>query len=271
MTGQNNIGDVLENLRVEELRSGIGMPGFGKNLRSDHPILAASPPSNQKILDAVRKFYNNNQELVDTTTNNATDVAKNNKDYVQMLQSQNWKGSSGHGDNLTQSMKDVTSQGIFGSDSGSDPAFPCTPPECKCKGIFGSTLCKQKASNLFSTITVGVSAELIFLVGGYGGLGCAWDIAKREGPKGYGYVTGEIGLKIAADVNLQVGMFNKLPSKLNYDVFGLNVGVYVGLGASFTVFCTNINDLTILGYSIAVGVGVGAGGAVFGGHIWNFG
>ncbi len=47
----------------------------------------------------------------------------------------------------------------------------------------------MKASDLFTTIAVGVSAEAIFGIGGLAGLGCAWDIAKREGPKGYGFAT----------------------------------------------------------------------------------
>ncbi|NTU63617.1 MAG: hypothetical protein HGB05_09475 [Chloroflexi bacterium] len=270
MTARVNLGDILADLRVEDLRSAIGMPGFGENLNKNHPLLAAGPPTNQQILDATRTFYANNQELVDTSTNNAIS-ASSDSGYVASLNAPNWKGSSGHGDNLTQPMQDVTSTGIFGATGGGDPAYPCTPPECKCKGIFGDTLCKQKASGLFSTISVGVSAEIIFLVGGYGGLGCAWDIAKRESPKGYGYVTGELGLKVAADFNLQVAIFNKLPSQLNVNVFGLNVGVYYGPGASFTVFMTDLSNLTILGYAVAVGVGVGGGAAVFGGHVWNFG
>lgn len=167
------------------------------------------------------------------------------------LNSNNWQSKQ-----LTQAEQDQTSTGIFGSGSG--------------KGIFDDTLNNVKASQLFSTISVGVSAEVIFFVGGLGGLGCAWDIAKREGPKGYGYATAELGIKIAADVNVQCCIFNKLPSELNIDIFGLNVGVYYGLGASFGMFFTG-HDLQVLGYSIAIGVGLGGGAAIFGGHVWNFG
>ena len=170
---------------------------------------------------------------------------------MAQLNSNNWQSKQ-----LTQAEQDQTSAGIFGSASG--------------KGIFDDTLNDIKASQLFSTISVGVSAEAIFLVGGLGGLGCAWDIAKREGPKGYGYATMELGIKIALDVNVQCCIFNKLPHELDLDIFGLTVSFYVYGGATFAMFFTS-KDMVVLGYSIAIGVGLGGGAAVFGGHIWNFG
>ncbi len=156
-----------------------------------------------------------------------------------LLNSHNWQNKQ-----LTQSEQDQTSTGIFGATGGSGGG-----------GIFGPTLDNVKASQLFTTISVGVSAEVIVFVGGLGGLGCAWDIAKREGPKGYGYATAELGFKIAADVNVQACIFNKMPHELNMDIFGLTVSVYVyGLGATFAVFFTG-KDMVVLGYSIAIGAG----------------
>lgn len=265
------LGDILENLRVDELRSGIGMPGFGKGLNSDHPILLAGPPTNQQILDATRLFYGNNQDLVDTTTNN-TGSASKNQGYVQPLNALDWKSQV-----LTKGMRDQTSVGIFNDANGGNgstqghTATDCVLTDPMCQGIFGPTLCKTKASQLFTTISVGVNAEAIFFVGGMGGLGCSFDIAKREGPRGYGFATAELGLKIAIDVNVQVAIFNVLPSQLDMNIFGLSIGAYGLLGASFYMFFTDINNLTVLGYSIGIGVGVGGGAAVFGGHIWNFG
>jgi hypothetical protein len=244
-------GDALENLRVSDLRSAVGMTDFGKGLKPSHPILSANgTPTNQQILDTCRQFYSDNQDLVDTTTENANGAAQN--------------GS------FTKTMNSDTSTSIFNSPNGGDGKKICPNPDCQ-KGIFGPTLCKVNASSLFSTISVGVNVEGIVIVGGIGGLGCAFDIAKREGPKGYGYATAELGLKIAVDINIQACIFNQLPSQLNYDIFGLSVGVYYGLGVSFMVFCTDLSNLTVLGYSICVGIGVGGGAAVFGGHIWNFG
>jgi hypothetical protein len=245
-------GDVLENLKPSDLRITPGLAMLRRGMRSaDHIMLSQGAPSNQQILDGTKRFYGQHQALVDGTTRNTGNVATSNKDYVAQLNSNNWRSQ-----HLTQAEQDQTSTGIFGSASG--------------KGLFDDTLNNIKASQLFSTISVGVSAELIFFVGGLGGLGCAWDIAKREGPKGYGYATAELGIKIAADVNVQCCIFNKLPSELNLDIFGLNVGVYAFGGASFGMFFTG-NNLEVLGYSIAIGVGLGGGAAVFGGHVWSFG
>lgn len=253
------LGDVLENLRVEDLRSGVGMPGFGKGLNKDHMILGAAPPTNQQILDATKQFYSKNQVLVDTTANDTHSASKDSA-YVKPLNDNNWKSQQ-----LTPAMQNQTSIGIFNATGGGDGTGK------DCHGLFGPTLCATNASELFSTVSVGVNAEVIFFVGGMGGLGCSFDIAKREGPKGYGFATAELGLKVAFDVNIQATIFNKLPSKLNNNIFGLSVGAYPGFGGSFYMFFTDINNLTILGYSIGIGIGVGGGAAVFGGHLWNFG
>lgn len=264
------LGDMLENLRVDELRSGIGMPGFGKGLNSHHPMLLAGPPTNQQILDATKVFYGKNQDLVDTTANN-TATASQNQGYVRPLNAHGWQSQV-----LTQGMREQTSAGIFNDANGGTgstqghTATDCVLTDPKCQGIFGPMLCKTKASQLFTTISVGVNAEVIFLVGGMGGLGCSFDIAKREGPRGYGFATAELGIKVAVDFNIQATILNVLPSQLDMNIFGLSVGGYGAVGASFYMFFTNINDLTVLGYSIGVGVGVGGGAAVFGGHIWNF-
>ncbi|MEK8228875.1 hypothetical protein NKG05_27175 [Oerskovia sp. M15] len=116
-----------------------------------------------------------------------------------------------------------------------------------------------------------MSAEVVFIVGGYGGLGCAWDIAKREGPRGYGFATGVLGLKIDASVNIQASIFNLLPSQLDIDIFGLSVGAGGGHAAFAPFFSLADGKITILGYSVSAGVGVGGGAAIFGGHLWNFG
>jgi hypothetical protein len=258
-------GDALENLRVSDLRSAVGMTDFGKGLKPSHPILSANgTPTNQQILDTCRQFYSDNQDLVDTTTENANGAAQNGS-FTKTMNSLPWTKQA-----LTQPMQSDTSNSIFNSPNGGDGKKICPNPDCQ-KGIFGPTLCKVNASSLFSTISVGVNVEGIVIVGGIGGLGCAFDIAKREGPRGYGYATAELGLKIAADINIQACIFNQLPSQLNYDIFGLSVGVYYGLGVTFMVFCTDLSNLTVLGYSIGVGIGLGGGAAVFGGHIWNFG
>jgi hypothetical protein len=246
-------GDILENLRPNDIRITPGMARL-RHVSPGHIMLGAGAPSNDQILAAVKKFYGQNQGLVDGTTNNAGTVANNHKDYVAQLNSHNWQNKQ-----LDQTQKDQTSTGIFGAPGGQGGG-----------GLFGPTLDNIKSTQLFSTITLGVSAEAIVGIGGMGGLGCAWDIAKREGPKGNGYATLELGLKIAADINLQVAIFNKLPSQLTTDIYGLNVGIYYFGGVSFLIFYTGQN-LDLLGYAIAVGVGVGGGAAVFGGKSWAFG
>jgi len=266
-------GDIIENLKVADLRSGIGTPEFSKDLKSNHPILAAPRATNQQIIDATQKFYGQHQVLVDTSTTDVSNASKNGS-FVKQLNSNDWKSQQ-----LTQGMQTDTSKAIFNDSNGGDGSLighaaeeQCDPADSKCKGLFGQTLCQTKASDLFTTISVGVNAEAIFFVGGMGGIGCAFDIAKREQPRGYGFATAELGVKIALDFNVQVGIFNVLPSQLNMDIFGLSVGAYVGGGASFYMFydASDWKNLKVLGYSVGVGVGMGAGAAVFGGHIWNF-
>lgn len=248
-------GDTLENLKASDLRV---TPGLALLRRSpagaNHIMLSQNAPSNQQILDATRKFYGANQGLVDGTTENTNSVAASNSSFVSGLNSNNWQNNQ-----LTQTEQDQTSTGIFGNTGGSGNG-----------GIFGPTLDNVKASDLFTTISVGVSAEAIAIVGGLGGLGCAWDIAGREGPRGYGFTTLELGLKIAVDINVQACIFNKLPTELDTAIYGMTVGVNYGLGATFTMFFTGMG-VDVLGYGISIGIGIGGGAAVFGGHVWNFG
>ena len=241
-------GDILEGLRARNLRI---TPRLA-TLRQ-HVLLAQGAPSNEQIVAATKNFYGGSQALVDGTTENARDVSKSHSDYVAQLNRHNWQTRQ-----LTQAEQDQTSTGLFGATDGAGPG-----------GIFGPTLDKVKASDLFSTITVGVSAEAVLGAGGLGGIGCAWDIAKREGPKGYGYATLELGLKVEIDVNVQACILNKLPSELDTQIYGLCVGAGGGVAAAFTMFFTGMG-VDVLGYSISIGVG-GGGAAVFGGHIWNFG
>lgn len=248
-------GDTLENLTPSDLQITPGIALLRNTIAGrNHLMLSQSAPSNQQILDATKKFYGANQGLVDGTTQNTNSVAASNKSFVSGLNSNNWQNNQ-----LSQQEQDQTSTGIFGGNGGSGSG-----------GIFGPTLDNVKASSLFTTISVGVSAEAMVIVGGLGGIGCAWDIAKREGPKGYGYATLELGLKVAADINVQACIFNQLPSALNTQIYGLTVGVNYGLGATFTMFFTGMG-VDVLGYGISIGVGIGGGASVFGGHIWNFG
>ncbi|PJI93668.1 hypothetical protein [Luteimicrobium subarcticum] len=242
-------GDVLENLTASDLELTAG------TRRSLDNGLLTSTPTNQEVLDATRTFYQANHATVDLSAKNSTSVAEDHKSYVDTM--------GGYKDalrdkSLPPGSTSTTQQALFGDDSDDD-------------GLFGPTLDKVKAEDLFTTIALGVSVEAIFFVGGMGGAGCAWDIAKREPPSGYGYATGELGFKVAADVNVQVAIFNELPSQLDHDVFGLNVTLAAALSLGFSTFFTmKDSKLTVLGYAVAVGVGVGAGAAVFGGHLWNF-
>lgn len=238
-------GDKLENTRVEDL---LITPGLAT---------LDSVPSNQQILDAVKRFYSAQQALVDTTATNVKDVSQNDKAYVAKI---NTNTDDFQHSILTQQAKDQTSTGIFGKDKSG-----------KCdSGIFGPTLCKTKSSNLFSTIGIGLSAEAVLLVGGYGGLGCAWDITGRETPRGYRYSTLELGIKVEADLNIQAAIFSKIPSNLNSKIYGINVGAaYIG-GLGLSVFFTGDNLNDPFGYSVSAGVGLGGGAAIFGGSISNF-
>jgi hypothetical protein len=245
-------GDILEKLKPSDLRIAPGVA----TLR-DHILRAEGAPTNEEILNALKRFYDRHTDLVDTTTLNADDVRTSHPDYVRQLHSYNWQNKQ-----LTKEERDQTSSGVFGDAEGKK----------RCP-IFKKALDKIKASQLFTTIGVGISADVCFGVGGYAGLGCAWDIARREGPKGYGYATLELGLKVGASTNLQVPVFNKLPSQLNTQIYGLVFGVHAFGGAALGVFWTGMrpSDETLLGYAPAVGLGVDFGAAVFGGHISNFG
>lgn len=243
-------GDVLENLTPQDLQS------FGHIAQSgdDHPRVAGTP-TNEEILNATRVFYKANQGMIDTTATNTDVVSTQDGSFVHGL---NGYKDDFKKDSLPSGAVSQTSTGIFGS-----PGV---------QGIFDDALEEVKASDLFTTIALGISAEVIFFVGGYGGLGCAWDIAKREGPRGYGFATGMLGLKIDASVNIQATIFNLLPSQLSTNIFGLSVSAGLGVHLSFAPFFTMADGkLTILGYSVSAGVGLGGGAAVFGGHIWNFG
>lgn len=247
-----SIGDTLEALTAEDL---IVSPGLAHiAVKGDGRMtLAASAPSNQAILDATKQFYGAHQTVVDATAQNTKSVVQTQPGYVNSMNGYSWKSQQ-----LTSSEQDTTGSAVFGSSGGTG-------------GLFGPTLDNVKADQLFTTIGVGINADVQFFVGGAGGLGCVWDIAKREGPKGYGFATGELGIRITASVNAQCVIFNQLPSALSYDIFGLKVSIDLGLSLSFQVFYTNINSLTLLGYGIGAGIGFGGGATVFGGHIWNFG
>jgi hypothetical protein len=248
-------GDVLENLKPRDLRITPGVATLRGGIpASRHLLLSQGAPSNQQILDATKRFYSQRQPLVDATTVNSNSVASSHRDYVGGLNGNNWQSNK-----LTQTEQNQTSQGIFGDSGGSGSG-----------GLFGPTLDNVKASQLFTTISVGVSVEAIAIVGGLGGLGCAWDIAKREGPRGYGFATLELGLKVAIDINVQACIFNLLPSQLDTQIYGMTVGINYGLGATFSMFFTGMG-VDVLGYGISIGIGFGGGAAVFGGHIWNFG
>jgi hypothetical protein len=252
MTAATPLGDILEALEPEDLRVSPALGHHAIAAEQPHATLASGAPSNQQILDATKQFYSAHQTVVDATTVNAKSVAQTQPGYVNQLNGYNWNSQQ-----LTQDEQNTTSSSIFGSNGTG--------------GLWDNTLDNVKADQLFTTIGVGVSADVQFFIGGAGGLGCVWDIAKREGPKGYGYATGELGIRITAAFNVQCVIFNQLPSALNYDIFGLKVSLDLGLSLAFQVFWTNISSLQLLGYGIGVGVGIGGGATVFGGHIWNFG
>lgn len=249
---ETSIGDRLEALRPSDLELSPALahraPGAYNPLNS----LLDSAPTNQQILDATRQFYAGHQHVVDATTLNTKSVAQDQASYVDTMNGFNWKNQQ-----LTQDEQSATSNSIFGSNGTG--------------GIWDNTLNNVKTDQLFTTIGVGVNGDVQFFIGGAGGLGCVWDIAKREGPKGYGFATGELGLRVTLAINVQCVIFNQLPSALNYDIFGLKVSIDAGISLAFQVFYTNLRDLQILGYGIGAGIGVGGGATVFGGHLWNFG
>lgn len=243
------IGEILESLRADEITLSPALAHPDSN--SPGRLLVDSAPTNQQILDASKQFYSGHHVVVDATTLNTKSVAQNQPSYVNTMNGYNWNNQQ-----LTQSEQQTTGGSIFGNGTG---------------GIWDNTLDNVKADQLFTTIGVGITADVQFFIGGAGGLGCVWDIAKREGPKGYGYATGELGIRVTASLNAQCVIFNQLPSALNYDIFGLKVSLDMGISLSFQIFYTNLSSLQILGYGIGAGVGLGGGATVFGGHIWNFG
>lgn len=165
-------------------------------------------------------------------------------------------GFGWHSQQLTQSEQDTTGDSIFGGGA---------------KGsIWDNILDNVKSDQLYTTLGVGINADVQFFIGGSGGLGCVWDIAKRERPRGYGFATGELGLRITASVNVQAVIFNQLPSQLGSDIFGLKVSLDFGLSMSFQVFCTNLSSLQVIGFGIGAGLGLGGGATVFGGRLWSF-
>jgi hypothetical protein len=241
-----SIGDILEGLCPSDLRISPALAYVHNDL-----FLSSGAPSNQQIIDATKSFYAKHQKLVDQSTLDTDKGAKKHSDFVQKMNSYNWKNQQ-----LTQNEQDTTFDGIgLGGNSS---------------GIWDNTLDKVKASQLFTTIGVGVNADLQFFVGGAGGLGCMFDIAKRESPKGYGYATGEAGLRITSALNVQCLILNQLPSAVNYNIYGLKVSLDAFYSLAFQVFFMP-PGLTVLGYAIGAGAGLGGGATVFGGHIWHFG
>ncbi|GAB6042902.1 hypothetical protein [Endothiovibrio diazotrophicus] len=241
--------EILDRTTAENMRTSIDI----SRLPAGHPMLAANAPTNQQILDETKKFYAAHQNLVDIATNNASSAARD-KTFVNEL---NNNTQAFRNKSLPGGAIQLTSESLFG-DAASG-------------GIFGPILKNIHASDLFTTIGVGVSAQVEVFVGGFGGLGCAFDILNRESPRGYGYATGELGFAVAFDVNLQLLIFNKLPSNLNLGVYGATVTADVGLGATFAPFFTTEKGTpTILGFSVAIGAGLGLGVSAFAGHIWAF-
>lgn len=236
------IGDQIEALTVDDLH-------HTETLRAS---AGTGAPSNQAILDAMKAFYGAHTAVVDGTATNTQAVATTQPGFVATMNGFPWQGQT-----LGDDEQATTSQAIFGAQPGVG-------------GIFDPALDDVKADHLFSTIGVGISADVQVFVGGAGGLGCMWDIVQREGPRGYGYVTGELGLRVTAAVNVQALVTNQLPSQTDVDVYGLKVSIDYGLSLSFQTFWYG-QDLHLLGFAIGAGVGFGGGATVFGGHLWNFG
>ena len=247
------LGDILEGLSADDLRISPGLAHHPPGARYPRETFADSAPTNQQVLDATKQFYGAHQPAVDATSQNASSVSQTQGSYVSQMNSYPWKSQA-----LTQDEQNTTASSIFGANGGAGDGG----------GMWGPTLDKVKADQLFTTISVGINADLQFGIGGAGGLGCAWDIAKREPPRGYGYATGELGLRIDASINIQAAIFNQLPSQLTMDIFGL---IVTAGPLSFQAFFQNLKQLTPIGYAISVGFGLGGGASVFGGHIWNFG
>lgn len=244
MTTLTSIGDQLEVITAEDLHRAGSLDAVAAK--------AGSAPSNQQILDAMKAFYSAHTTVVDGTATNTGSVAQTQPSFVSTMNGYDWKNQQLGSDEQT-----TTDTAIFGGTTAVG-------------GIFDPALNDINADQLFSTIGVGISLDVQFFVGGAGGLGCMWDIAKREGPRGYGYATGEVGLRVTAALNVQCFVTNQLPSATNFDVFGLKVSIDMGISLSFATFWYGDN-LNLLGFAIGAGIGVGGGATVFGGHIWNFG
>ncbi|MEI2765327.1 MAG: hypothetical protein V9F82_06525 [Dermatophilaceae bacterium] len=215
-------------------------------------------PSNAQILAACQKAYAAHQPAVDAcTTSSNTWAAGPGRSTGNIATIRSQQGS--YNDKQLGAAQVAQTQGVF--QANGDPQ--------DCSGIFGPAMCNVNADHLFSTIGLGMSVSADVIVGGAGGLGCAWDIAGREGPKGYGYLQGEIGLAIDVAVNIECVIYNQLPSALSFTTLGLVVEVGYGLGARLAVITDTSLDLR--GFAIGIGANAGAGALVFGGHIWNFG
>lgn len=249
LTYPTSFGDVIENFKASDLRVEPSLP---LALHRSPGLLGSSPPSNQQALDSLKSFYSKNQRLVDTTTTDTGNCSQHHPSYVTTMNGFGWKSQQ-----LSSSEQSTTGNGIFGADGSGG-------------GIWGNTLGGVKASSLFTTIGVGVGLDLQVFVGGMGGLGCNWDIAKREGPRGFGYATGVAGIGFDLSVNVQCFISNLLPSELNQDTWGVKVSAHVFGGAVFAVFFKS-GSTEVFAYLVGIGVGVGADASIFGGHVWNFG
>jgi hypothetical protein len=250
---QPSIGDVLEALRPDELRlaPSIAYAESRPGPRGIQALAVDGGPTNQQIIDATKGFYNKNTRLVDTSAVNTGKVSQQQPNFVKTMNSYDWKDQR-----LTQERTNTVDNGLGIGASG--------------KGIFDDALDQVDATKIFSTIGIGVSVDVQMFVGGAGGLGAVFDIAKREPAKGYGYATGEAGLRFAVEFNVQLLLLNQLPHELDEWIYGLKVSISPGYSLSFQVFYRP-PGLTLLGYAIGAGVGVGGGATVFGGHIWHFG
>jgi hypothetical protein len=253
MTTPRSIGDLIESLDPNDLVISPALAHYATE--SPRPsTLATDAPSNEQLVEATQRFYAEHQKILDAATHNTATVAQSRPDYVRTMNDFDWKSEQ-----LSNAEKNVTGRSIFGTDGG---------------GLWGPTIDNLKADDLFTTIGVGVSADLQVGIGGAGGIGAAWDMVKNRGvPRGYVYAIGEAGLRIATSVNVQCVVFNRLPADLNATVYGLKASIDLGISVTLHVVYTNLGSLTKLGFAVGAGVGfgLGAGATVFGGHIWNFG
>lgn len=258
-----SIGDQIEALTVDDLHR------ENTSLQTTATATGGAP-SNQQILDAMKAFYSAHTAVVDGTANNTGSVAQTQSAFVSTMNGYDWQNQQLSPDeqaSVTTAIYGSSALGTVGSTGGSTVGDTVGDTG---GGIFDPALDDINADQLFSTIGVGISLDVQFFVGGAGGLGCMWDIAKREGPRGYGYATGEVGLRVTSAINVQCFVTNQLPSQTDFNVFGLKVSVDIGISLSFQTFWYG-GELNLLGFAIGAGVGVGGGATVFGGHLWNFG